>query len=196
MAQQFFIIDGYNFLHAAGMIPRSVGSETLRRARRHLLRFLENRLTLQERFNTTIVFDVHRSKDLVPPRESFAEMSIINAVYYPDADTCIEELIDTHSAAKQLVVVSSDHRLQRAARKRKATEIDSSDFFDYLRYRQFPPEKNGQNTDEEDEKERYLRGIDYPAEDLPEDIISPADSLVETDDLELWKKRIQELDEE
>ncbi len=41
------------------------------------------------------------------------------------ADELIEELIRADSAPRRLMVVSSDHRLQRAARRRKATAIDS-----------------------------------------------------------------------
>jgi len=191
MSKQFFIIDGYNFLHAAGMIPRTVGPATLGRSRQHLLHFLESRLSFQERQNTTIVFDVHQLKDEIVPHESFAQMRIINAVNYPDADTCIEELIIKHSAPKQLIVVSADHRLHRAAQKRKATAIDSEDFFEYLNNRESNPRKT-----DNDEKERYLQEIDYPQEDLPKDVKYSSDSLAETDELELWEKRINELEEE
>jgi len=191
MSKQFFIIDGYNFLHAAGMIPRSVGPATLGRSRQHLLHFLKSRLSFQERQNTTIVFDVHQLKDEIVPHESFAQMRIINAVNYPDADTCIEELIIKHSAPKQLIVVSADHRLHRAAQKRKATAIDSEDFFEYLNNRESNPRKT-----DNDEKERYLQEIDYPQEDLPKDVKYSSDSLAETDELELWEKRINELEEE
>ncbi len=192
MPKQFFIIDGYNFLHAAGMIPRSIGPATLGRSRQHLLRFLENRLSFQERSNTTIVFDVHQLKDEIAPDDSFAQMTIINAVAYPDADTCIEELITKHSVPKQLIVVSSDHRLHRAAQKRKAIPIDSEDFFEYLKNRKANPQKN----EIDDDKERYVQEIDYPEEDLPKDVKFSSDSLAETDELELWEKRINELEEE
>ena len=42
-----------------------------------------------------------------------------------DADTLIEELIAADSAPRRLTVVSSDHRLQRAAHRRKAIAVDS-----------------------------------------------------------------------
>ncbi len=191
MPKQFFIIDGYNFLHAAGMIPRSVGPETLSRSRQHLLRFLENRLTQQERINTTIVFDVHQLKNEITPQEYFAEMVVINAVDYPDADTCIEELIARHSAPKQLIVVSSDHRLHRAARKRKSVPLDSEDFVDYLRSRQVDQrETDGDKTD------YHLQNIDYPQEDLPQDIKSSSGDLTDINEIELWEKRINELEQE
>lgn len=193
MSKHFFIIDGYNFLHAARMIPRSVGPGTLQRSRRYLLRFLERRLTSRERTNTTVIFDVHQTKDEVPPTESFAQMTIINAVNYPDADTCIEELIAKHSAPKQLIVVSADHRLHRAARKRKSTPIDSEDFFEFLNSRLSSPDQNENGSDD---KSHYVQGIEYPEEDLPEDIIFTPDPLTEMNDPDWWEKRIRELEEE
>ncbi len=196
MSKQFFLIDGYNFLHAAGMIPRSVGPGTLQRSRRYLLRFLERRLTLPERTNTTVIFDVHQTKDRIAPEESFAQMTIINAVDYPDADTCIEELIAKHSAPKQLVVVSADHRLHRAAHKRKSTPIDSEEFFEFLNSRLSCPARNESNSDEADEKSQHLQGIEYPEEDLPEDVIFPPNPLTEINDPDWWEKRIRELEDE
>ena len=44
---------------------------------------------------------------------------------YPDADSLIEELILADSAPRRLMVVSSDHRLQKAARRRRARAVDS-----------------------------------------------------------------------
>jgi hypothetical protein len=46
-----------------------------------------------------------------------------------DADSLIEQLIAADSAPKRLTIVSSDHRLQRAAKRRKATPIDSDRWF-------------------------------------------------------------------
>ena len=44
-------------------------------------------------------------------------------------DEVIEELLDQHRSPKSLVVVSSDHRVQRAARHRGATFIDSAEWY-------------------------------------------------------------------
>ena len=46
------------------------------------------------------------------------------ASQYPDADSLIEELIDQNTAPRRLTVVSSDHRLQRAAQRRRAKPMD------------------------------------------------------------------------
>jgi hypothetical protein len=47
-----------------------------------------------------------------------------------EADDVIEDLIAGHSAPKRLLVVSSDHRLHKAARRRKAKVRDSDKFLD------------------------------------------------------------------
>ena len=41
----------------------------------------------------------------------------------------LEELIETHAAPRSLVVVSSDHRVQRAARRRGAAFRDSDQWY-------------------------------------------------------------------
>jgi hypothetical protein len=45
----------------------------------------------------------------------------------------IEELLEQHPSPRSLVVVSSDHRVQRAARRRGATYVDSARWYSELR---------------------------------------------------------------
>ena len=52
-------------------------------------------------------------------------ITVCFAEQYAEADDLIEELIRLDSMLRRLVVVSSDHRLQRAARRRRAKAIDS-----------------------------------------------------------------------
>ncbi|MCA9102148.1 MAG: NYN domain-containing protein, partial [Planctomycetales bacterium] len=67
------------------------------------------------------------------PRTTTLEgITVHYAADYDDADELIEELIRRDSAPRQLTVVSSDHRLQRAARRRRATAIDSDVWFGQL----------------------------------------------------------------
>jgi hypothetical protein len=54
------------------------------------------------------------------------------AAQHEDADELIEELIRTNSAPRRLTVVSSDHRLQTAARRRRARAVDSEPWFEDL----------------------------------------------------------------
>jgi hypothetical protein len=64
-----------------------------------------------------------------------------------EADELIEELIRGDSAPKRLTVVSSDHRLQTAARRRRAKAVDSESWWETLlrarRERQKEPPAKG-----------------------------------------------------
>ena len=91
-------------------------------------------------------------------------------VEYEDADSLIEELIQKNSTPKNLTVVSSDHRLHRAALRRKATPIDSDVWFDELE--QLPPRVDGadggldssdSNVEEKDVPDS-LKNVDWAEE--------------------------------
>ena len=124
------LIDGYNLLHAAGLARRSYGPGDLQRCRRELLRLIAGQLNDEQRRRTTFVFD---AKDPPPDADhhgAHAEMVVFYAHEYEEADDLIERIIAGHSAPKQLIVVSSDHRLHKAARRRKSTPLDSDAFLD------------------------------------------------------------------
>ncbi len=59
-------------------------------------------------------------------------MTVRYASEYRDADALIEQLIEEHHAPRSLLVVSSDHRIQRAARRRRASFIDSDRWYSAL----------------------------------------------------------------
>ena len=52
-----------------------------------------------------------------------------------DADTVIEDLIRGHNSPRQVRVVSSDHRIQRAAKRRRCRFIDSEEWLARLEKR-------------------------------------------------------------
>ena len=82
------------------------------------------------------MFDAAEAPPNLPRTIVFEEMTIHFSSEYDNADELIEELIEAHSVPKSLLVVSSDHRLQRAARRRKAPFVDSDVWFaDALRRR-------------------------------------------------------------
>lgn len=133
MATPFLLIDGYNLLHAAGLARVRYGPGDLERARQRLLAMLTEKLTVAEQLRCTVVFDAVEAPAGASRESRFRELRVLFAQPGGDADTLIEELIDQHPAAKQLVVVSGDHRLHKAARRRSATPIDSDPFWEQLR---------------------------------------------------------------
>jgi len=123
------LIDGYNLLSAVGILARGVGPGSLQRARLALLNFLAESLDPQDVPRTTVVFDAADPPPGLPRSVSHRGLTVRFASQYEDADTLIEELIRADSAPRRLTVVSSDHRLQRAARRRKAKSIDSDAWY-------------------------------------------------------------------
>ena len=135
MPREFLIIDGYNLLHAAGMARRRYGPGDLERCRGRLLNFLKRHLETAERRDAQIVFDAGKAPGDARRQATEYGMSVLYSDPGEDADTVIEELIRHHSAPRQVIVISSDHRLQRAAKRRRTGFLDSEDFVDKLRRR-------------------------------------------------------------
>jgi predicted RNA-binding protein with PIN domain len=121
-----FLIDGYNLLAVSGVFPK--GAPTFANARRALLDYLARELTEDEAAKTTVVFDAAAAPAGLPRELSHRGMKILFAPKDRDADDVIEELIRAASAPRRLTVVSSDHRIQRAAKRRMARAIDSDLF--------------------------------------------------------------------
>ena len=129
MAKQFLIIDGYNLMHAAGFARLRYGPGDLERQRNRFLKSLSTELISTERKLTKVIFDAFESSGNDQRVFILDEMTIEFARSGEDADSLIEYLIQEHSAPKQILVISSDHRLQKAARKRKAAFIDSDKYW-------------------------------------------------------------------
>jgi predicted RNA-binding protein with PIN domain len=126
------VIDGYNLLHVAGVLPRGLGPGAWERARTRLLNVLAESLADAERARTIVVFDATFAPPGLPSAVVHRGLDVRYAANHDSADDLIEELIRRDSAPKQLTVVSADHRLQVAARRRKAKAIDSDVWFGEL----------------------------------------------------------------
>jgi len=147
MAQRFRIIDGYNLMHSVGYARERYGQGGLERSRNRLLRFLINRLDLEERRRTTIVFDARTIPFEGVRQQKLEEMTILFNQAGSDADTLIEELTQEHSAPKQLEVISGDRRLQKAIKRRKGIAVESEDFARMLRERESIVPGSSQDVD-------------------------------------------------
>lgn len=124
------IVDGYNLLHVTGIFkPPAGGQGSFQRTREALLNFLASSLPARELPLTTIVFDAADAPPGLPRTVSHQGMTVRYASEYSDADALIEQLIENHHAPRSLLVVSSDHRIQRAARRRRADFIDSDRWY-------------------------------------------------------------------
>jgi GNAT superfamily N-acetyltransferase len=126
------LIDGYNLLNVVGAFGSGKGPGGLQRAREAMLNLLAESIPEDELPRTIVVFDASESPWGTPSSIDHKGISVRFAARDADADTLIEELIKADSAPRRLTVVSSDHRLQRAAHRRKATAIDSDVWFAQL----------------------------------------------------------------
>jgi uncharacterized protein len=118
------LIDGYNLLHAGGIIGAG-GPHSLEKSRLALLNFLAESLPEAEWGHATVVFDAAEAPPGLPRVLTHRGLEVRFSAGYHDADELIEELIRAATAPRKLLVVSSDHRLQRAARRRRAEFVDS-----------------------------------------------------------------------
>lgn len=127
----FHLIDGYNLALSTGLAKTLAGPGNLERAREKLIGWVRARADEPWRLRTTIVFDAQRYS--VPTALAEQDgLTIRFALDYPNADALLIELIRTHAAPKQLVVVSSDREIQYAARQRGARPVGSLDWFEQV----------------------------------------------------------------
>ena len=128
VAAHYLIIDGYNLMHAADIARRSYGPGDLERCRNQLNRLLTDLLGRDALSRTSVVYDAFDSTSDANRSQDHAGLHVLFAPKGTDADTEIERLLSKHSSPKQVLVVSSDHRLHKAARRRRASCVDSEDF--------------------------------------------------------------------
>ena len=151
-----YLIDGYNLLHALGLAPTQAGPDGLAWARRRLLAFLHDAHG-PEASEVTVVFDAADAPRKVGREEYFQGIHVLYAVHEPEADDLIEALIRRDANPRALVVVSNDHRIQRAAHRRDCVVLGCAAYLEVLDRlrRQVPrdpheaPEKGGTLTPEE-----------------------------------------------
>jgi uncharacterized protein len=163
------IIDGYNLLHATGILGVGHGPGSLERSRVAVLNFVAESLPPDEVAKTIVVFDASDAPWGAARQTQHKGLTVHFAAKTSDADSLIEELILADSAPRRLTVVSSDHRLHRAARRRKATAIDSDQWFAQVL------------------RERRARQKSSPAQDVakPEGPFSPGE-------VEFWLRQFGE----
>ena len=131
MARLYLVIDGYNLMHAAGLGRSEYRPGELERNRNRLLNQTAAVLDEQIAADALVVFDAHlavpRVADEGPPL-THSQLAVRFSREGRDADAEIELILETHSSPRQILIVSSDHRLHKAAARKKATCIDSEDF--------------------------------------------------------------------
>jgi predicted RNA-binding protein with PIN domain len=126
-----YLLDGYNLLHAMGVLGGRVGPHGLEKARGRLLGLLHGAFG-DESAHVSVIFDAAHALPAADAEQEYHGIQIRFAVDDLQADDLIEKLIRRASAPKHLTVVSDDHRIQEAARKRRCTVQGCDDFLTWL----------------------------------------------------------------
>jgi len=168
------LIDGYNLLHVTGIDGLSKrahqhGAKGFQRSREALLRFLAASIDPAEIARTTIVFDAADAPPGLPKKVNHEGMTVRYAAEYADADTLIEELIEKEAAPKSLLVVSSDHRIQRAARRRKSPFVDSDRWYAELWQRRHDRRRASDTLPEKPTGKLSAAEVDYWLQEFSSD---------------------------
>lgn len=152
------LVDGYNLVFHCGFNGPHSSPASIARSRLRLYDLLVNRLSVSLRKQTTVVFDAKKLPANEPSLDSRKhEMRVIFSAGYDSADTLIIELIRAHSHPKNLVVVSSDHQIQTAAKRRKASPIDCEDWLDQL-------SRQPRARRQVQEKDAFQQEVDFTSE--------------------------------
>jgi len=148
------MIDGYNLMHVTRFKPNNTEVGELRRCREGLLSLLAAELPANQYREITIVFDSDQAPKNLPDHQQWRHLAVVFARNENSADDLIAKLVQSHPHPRKLIVISSDHRVQNAATRRKATPLDSDAWFDaVLEYE--PPEEHfeSQNDAKLDEQQ-------------------------------------------
>jgi hypothetical protein len=145
-----YLIDGYNLIHALGMIQKQMGPGGLEASRTRLLDFLAAGFGADAP-NCTVVFDAKQAPRGLSRSQEHRGLAIRFAPKKQSADDLIETLIDETTEPKSLVVVSNDARLQNAAKRRGARAWSHEAILDFLEERQATKPTPAQPTKEKTE---------------------------------------------
>jgi len=142
------IVDGYNLLFELGWIPNALprpddSPVTLQECRNRLASEIASRLPEAMVGKSLIVYDSSESPKGLPVRQMLRGIHIGFSVQYNSADEAIQEILQYHPTPKRLVVISSDHAVQRKAKARGAQCFDSEHWEKALEHLQVQAGKSG-----------------------------------------------------
>ncbi len=123
------LIDGYNLLYAMGRLTARDGKKALEGARRWLLLQVTSGHTGGE--DVTVVFDGSAAPPGAPAVEEHDRIHFKFA-HGQTADDLIEDIIHDESSPRSLTVVSDDHRIKHAARRRGCQVMGCLDYYERL----------------------------------------------------------------
>jgi predicted RNA-binding protein with PIN domain len=197
------LVDGYNVLFALGLVPVPVKEGDLQRARVKLLSLLAEGLG-EEAAHCTVVFDATHAPPRSPSDTVYRGIEVRFTKRREEADDLIVWLIQQCSAPKLLTVISSDHYLVEAARRRRATSVKADRFLEWLeRQKQTAAPETSTTTMSPEERAGWLAEFGHLDREFRDDQMFPEQGwqerfhISEEDDLEdiRRKHRLKKKDE-
>jgi hypothetical protein len=123
-----FLIDGYNLMHAAGLVSRATPAARFDRARTRFLDWLAD--GARDRAELRVIFDAQQAPS--PSLEAVHRGVRVRFAFRQTADDLIEELVAVEPRPAALTVVSNDSRVCEAARRATCATLTCAEFIDWL----------------------------------------------------------------
>lgn len=142
-----YLIDGYNLIHALGLIRKHMAAGGLEASRRKLLDYLVERFA-GDAVHVTVVFDAQGAPRGAARNQGHRSIAVRFAPKKQSADDLIETLIEEAAEPTKLVVVSNDMRLQNAAHRRGTRAWSHEALLDFLDERHSAKPKPAAFTEE------------------------------------------------
>jgi len=190
------LVDGYNLLFTIGLPRGRRSDDFLEQARTALLDLVADSLDSAE-VEIVVVFDAKQAPAGRASEYQHRGISVRFAHQEAEADDLLEALIQRDPHPDQLLVVSSDRRLQVAASRRKAAFVDSEKWLEELREASQPkeglrqePKFDPRNFDPQqqrpdpNETEAWLREFDNPESAPPQSVNDDRQEESEKDDVD------------
>jgi uncharacterized protein len=125
-----YLVDGYNLLHAMGLMSPKLGQHQLGKARTRLLGLIAGSME-EAAAAVTVVFD-GKGAGTSDAEIGKGGIQILFSTGKQEADDVIENQIRRCSAPKDLRVVSDDRRIRGAARRRHCQAMGCEAFLQWL----------------------------------------------------------------
>lgn len=141
-----YVIDGYNLMHALGLMSRGARPGQLRRARTALLERL-TRMPAAAQNHFLVVFDSSPNRADDPKMQEIRGISVVFSHDRP-ADDWIIRYLASDPQCRDLVIVTDDRRIHTAARRKGCAFLRCVDFLAAGKSAIEPP-RNHPATDQE-----------------------------------------------
>lgn len=120
------LVDGYNLLFGQGWAqPGQSSHPGLQRGRETLAERLSAQIPADKRSSVWIIFDSLDAPSHLPTSMVMREMHVEFSKGWLSADEMLQQVLVTHPSPRSLVVLSSDHAVQRKAIARGARVYDN-----------------------------------------------------------------------